>query len=310
MSKTNKDLVEGGNDINPKHFIYLDRSRLFSYTAQLSDGLPQLRHLLESVNKENINTGVEQYKEEVKEVSNEVEGSVGAKSILGSVAGTKEEKKTKKRSIKDAGITAKYEALQALSEVKVEHDNLYLLLEEDLIEAGMLLELNKELSPIENAALIKAKGVARFFDWEMLAKLYEKPEDIWNIATEQAYSQGFGSTRNGNTEAKKKLKSLSQLLRTFSIGNITIHIQTDGSTIATSLNPEYLCITLEQLRAGYIMPGDVEVTIVGFSPKRPNRNIQFPGLAGLINMSDIWQGFVGQVDLTIDPIAIYSDIKV
>ncbi len=109
---------------------------------------------------------MDQYKEEVREVSNEVEASVGAKSIVSSVAGTKEEKKTQKQSIKDAGTTTKYEALQALSEIKVEHDNLYLLLEEDLIEAGLLLELNKELSQIENAALIKAKGVARFFDWK------------------------------------------------------------------------------------------------------------------------------------------------
>jgi hypothetical protein len=69
-------------------------------------------------------------------------------------------------------------------------------------------------------------------------------------------------------------------------------------------------MTLEQLRAGYIMAGDVEVTIVGFSPKRPNRGIQYPGLAGLMDMSEIWRGFVGQVDLTIDPVAIYIEIKV
>lgn len=310
MNKKNKDLLKGGNVINPKHFIYLDRSRLFSYTAQFSDGLPQLRHLLESVNKGNIDTGVEQYNEEVREVSNEVEGSVGAKSIIGSVAGTKEEKKTRKQSIKDSGATAKYEALQALSEVKVEHDNLYLLLEEDLIEAGLLVELNENISQVKNAALIKAKGVARFFDWEMLAKLYDKPEDMLNLATDPVQLQGFGSTKQENNEAKNKFKSLSQLLRTLSIGNITIHIQTDSSTIATSINPEYLCMTLEQLRAGYIMAGDVEVTIVGFSPKRPNRGIQYPGLAGLIDMSKIWEGFVGQVDLTIDPIAIYIEIKV
>lgn len=202
------------------------------------------------------------------------------------------------------------EALQALSEVKVEHDNLYLLLEEDLIEAGLLLESNEELSQIENVALIKARGVARFFDWKMLAKLFEKPEDILNLTTDQVQLQGFGSTKQENSETKKKIKSLSQLLKDFSIGNITIHIQTDSSTIATSLNPEYLCMTLEQLWAGYIMAGDVEVTIVGFSPKRPNRGIQYPGLAGSIDMSEIWKMFVGKVDLTIDPIAIYLEIKV
>lgn len=34
------------------------------------------------------------------------------------------------------------------------------------------------------------------------------------------------------------------------------------------------------------------------------------GLAGLMDMSEIWGGFVGQVDLTIDPVAIYIEIKV
>lgn len=309
MSKINKDLLTGGKGINPKHFIYLDRSRLFSYTAQFSDGLPQLRHLLESVNKGNLSTDTEQYNEEVKEVSNAVEASVGAKSVVGSVAGTKEEKKTQKRSIKDAGNTAKYEALQALSEVKVEHDNLYLLLEEDLIEAGLLLELNKDISQAESSALIKVKGVARFFDWEMLAKLYERPEDLRNIAPEQSQLQGFGSNKNRSSEVERRLISLSKLLRTLSIGNITVQIKTDSSTIATSLNIKYLCMTLEQLRAGYVMAGDVEVTIVGFSPKRLNRRIQYPGLAGLVDMSEIWEVFIGQVDLTIDPIAIYSEIK-
>lgn len=63
--------------------------------------------------------------------------------------------------------------------------------------------------------MIKAKGVARFFDWEMLAKLYEKPEDILNIATEQAKLQGFSSNKSENTETKKTLRSLSQLFKDF-----------------------------------------------------------------------------------------------
>ncbi len=47
----------------------------------------------------------------------------------------------------------------------------------------------------------------------MLAKLYEKPEDMLNLATDQVQLQGFGSTKPENNETKKKLKSLSQLLK-------------------------------------------------------------------------------------------------
>lgn len=49
MNEQNGGFIENGSVISPRHFIYLDRSRLFSYTAQLSDGLPHLRSLLESV---------------------------------------------------------------------------------------------------------------------------------------------------------------------------------------------------------------------------------------------------------------------
>jgi hypothetical protein len=76
-----------------------------------------------------------------------------------------------------------------------------------LIEAGLLVTSNKEISQIKNAALIKIKGVARFFDWEMLAKLYEKPEDIWNIANEQVKSQGLALLKMKTTRLKRSSKA-------------------------------------------------------------------------------------------------------
>ena len=306
MSNINKQSLTNGNGISPKHFIYLDRSRLFSYTAQFSDGLPQLRHLLDSVNEGNIDTGVEWQKEEVKEYSNEVEGSVGSKSVVGSVAGKKENKKIQKRSLKESDPTRKYEALQTLSQVKVEHDNLYLLLEQDLINAGLLTELNDNSFVSNQPRLIKAKGVTRFFDWGMLADIYSNADDIVNIMPEQA----FENNEDAKEEIQSKIKSLSNLMKILSIGNITVHIQRENSTIAASLNTEYLCMTLEQLRAGYVIPGDIEVTIVGFSPNRPSNKINLPGFAGLIDLSEIWTQLVGQADLTIDPIAVYSEIKI
>lgn len=66
MNENGNNLLESGNVTNPRHFIYLDRNRLFSYTAQLSDGLPQLRHFLESVSQSNIDNPVEHYTEGVK----------------------------------------------------------------------------------------------------------------------------------------------------------------------------------------------------------------------------------------------------
>ncbi|MEH2405236.1 hypothetical protein [Nostoc sp.] len=301
MTENGNNLLGSGNVTNLRHFIYLDRNRLFSYTAQVSDGLPQVRHLLESINETNIDNPIENYTEEVRESSNEAEGSLGAKGFVGAVTGKRNNKKSQKKSLKEGGSTVKFESLQTLSQDKAEHDNLYLVLEKDLIDAGLLYEVVKgNLFPQPCPPLIKITGVARFFDWESVIKMLEQPDILWSTFDQQA-RQAWGNDKN-------RLKVIAQLTRTFYMGPLTINMQVNGSNLCASLEPNHLCMTLNQLRAGYVLSGDVEVTIVGFTPKRAFKSTNFPGIVGQFDPKELFQAFLGQVDLMIDPVAIYGEV--
>ncbi len=50
--------IANGRDTKLKHFIYLDRSRLNSYTAQISDGLTQIRRLSETISQRDVNNPI------------------------------------------------------------------------------------------------------------------------------------------------------------------------------------------------------------------------------------------------------------
>jgi hypothetical protein len=63
---------------------------------------------------------------------------------------------------------------------------------------------------------------------------------------------------------------------------------------------------MDQLRGMYILPGNTEITIVGFLPKTRPQASSITGLAGQINMADYWKALVGDVNFVLEPIAIYS----
>jgi len=298
MSNQSKGSLESGSVINPRHFIYLDRSRLFSYTAQLSDGLPQLRRLLESASRKAVSSDIEQSREITEETSYDGEVSLGPRAVIGTAAGKRGSKTAKKRGFKDSGLIDTQESLTALLEDKVEHDNLYLLLEQDLTDAGLLHEVEQGLLLDRHLPLVKIKGIARFFDWATVLKLMEKPDDVWGAFDENT-RRSWGNKNN--------LKTLSRVVQMFSIGPLTVQMQVEEQNVVASLNPDHLCMSLEQLRAAYVMPGDVEITLVGFAPKRPAKKAVFPGIAGQMNMAEVWTAFVGEVDLVIDPLAVYGE---
>ncbi|MBN3945068.1 MAG: hypothetical protein HWQ38_00645 [Nostoc sp. NMS7] len=188
-----------------------------------------------------------------------------------------------------------------MSQDKAEHDNLYLVLEKDLVDAGLLHEVVKG-SPFPNPCppLIKITGVARFFDWESVIQMLEQPDFLWSVLDQQG-RQVWGNDKN-------KLKVFAQLTRTFYMGPLTISMQIDGLNLCASLEPSHLCMTLNQLRAGYVLSGDVELTIVGFTPKRPLQSNSFPGIVGQFNLQEFFQIFLGQVDFMVDPLAIYGTV--
>jgi hypothetical protein len=289
--------IASGNDTKLKHFIYLDRSRLNSYTAQISDGLTQIRRLSETISQRDVNNPIEEYQEQTREKSSTAEGSIGA-NIAMKVGSKGEKKQTTKSGFKsqDGSVKESGES-RGFSEDKVDQDNLYLLLERDLIQAGLISEVS-DSSYFENpqSQLVKITATTHFFEWAMIDKILESPSIIMMLM--QSSGQEDFSI--------EIVESMRQMLNICSIGSVTAHFGVDTKSIVCSLNPEHFVITMDQLRGMYILPGNTEITIVGFLPKTRPQSSGITGLAGQLNMADFWKVLVGDVGFVLEPIAIYS----
>jgi hypothetical protein len=301
MNQEVEQLTVSGDDTKLKHFIYLDRSRLNSYTSQISDGLTQIRRLSETINRKDTQNPAEEFQEEIREKISSAEGSLGNTLLVkGSGKGEKKQSiktgyKSQKSPIQESSESKNF------SEDKLEHDNLYLLLEKELIQSGMLIEANEDtFSCGVESQLVKITATTRFFDWSTIHKICEKADDIKGLMNAEQ-KKGFPSSQ--------QLKGIRQILNIFSIGEITAHLKIGEKTIVSSLNADHLVITVDQLRAMYILPGDVQVTIVGFMPQAHTSSNNTLGLAGSFDMGDLWKAMAGEVDLVLDPIAIYSEIQ-
>lgn len=295
MSELEKSSPKNGSDINLRHFIYLDRTRLTSYSSQLSDGIIQLRRLTENRGNRLVDNPSERVRESFRETA--TDGEVK----LGLAAGKKTNKRNSKTTLKDSGVTSTDEYSQSFSEDKTDYDNTYITFEKQLIESGALSEISEGTVLERYTPLIKTSGVSRFFDWESLVKVFNSTCDFSNVINQ------INPDDNNLTSQIEVFRFLMEVVNTFSIGPITLHTHVGQLSLLASLNPEHLCITRDQLRAIYVMPGDVEITLVGFTPKRTLQPTAFPGVAGTVDMAELWQSLVGQVDLVIDPIAVYAE---
>lgn len=295
MSELEKSSQKNGSDINLRHFIYLDRTRLTSYSSQLSDGIIQLRRLTENRGNRFVDNPSERVRESFRETT--TDGEVK----LGFAAGKKTNKRNSKTTIKESGVTSTDEYLQSFSEDKTDYDNTYITFEKQLMESGALSEISEGTVLERYTPLIKTSGVSRFFDWESIVKVFNSTCDFNNVINQ------INPGDNNLTSQIEVFRFLMEVVNTFSIGPITLHTHVGQLSLLSSLNPEHLCITRDQLRAIYVMPGDVEITLVGFTPKRTLQPTAFPGVAGTVDMAELWQSLVGQVDLVIDPIAVYAE---
>ncbi len=284
--------IASGNDTKLKHFIYLDRSRLNSYTAQISDGLTQIRRLSETISQRDVNNPIEEYQEQIREKSSTAEGSIGA-NIAMKVGSKGEKKQTTKSGFKsqDGSVKESGES-RGFSEDKVDQDNLYLLLERELIQAGLISEIHNS-SDFDDSKfqIVKITATTHFFEWAMIHKILESP-NIIRMLMEASGQDDFSI--------------MSEMLNVCSIGSVTAHLEIAKKSILCSLNPAHFVITMDQLRGMYILPGNTEITIVGFLPKTRLQSSNITGLAGQVNMADFWKVLVGDVDFVLEPIAIYS----
>jgi hypothetical protein len=298
MSEEENNYSDAGSATSPKHFIYLDRGRLLSYTSQMMDGLTQLRHLFELTSERVVDTPGEKEVEYESNKTGEGGGGFGVPGVgnLDAKAGTSEKLR---RSYKSSDPTKIRDTINAFTEDKAEYDNLYILLEKNLRDSGQIIEV--ESGCIPNGRLAKITGAARFFDWQSMLGLLKNPDEFLQM------NQQSVLTKPQQVEQKRMLKIGMLAIENFSLGKLTLTLKNGSQTCVSSLNPLYLCMTTDQLRSGYIMAGDVEVSVMGFIPKQSQGTSDFGGVIGSLDMRQVWSGFIGQYDYVIDPIAVYAE---
>ncbi|MEH2300593.1 MAG: hypothetical protein V7K88_16725 [Nostoc sp.] len=290
MKQEEIKLENNGSATSLKHFIYLDRNRLNSYSSQLEDGIIQIRRLTENLGNKTADVHGEKYTEKTEEEARDIEVSLGPKNIMGGVSAKGNDKSTKKEGYKEGTKTIMDESSESFSQDKIDYQNTYLIFEKQLITKGILKEFFHEDQLKQYASLIKITGISKFFDWNSLLNFCDE----------------FGNLIAKNSPPEEAL----QAVKLFSLGEITLHTKIGNSILISSLNVENLCMTKDQLRSTYVMPGDVETTIVGFVPKRRIEQTTFPELAGTINMAHLWTEMAGEVQTVIDPLAIYTEIHI
>jgi hypothetical protein len=309
-----ENLIEEDEISSLKHFIYLDKIKLHSYSSQLFGGVVQLRRSTENEGTKSTQSSGEEYTEKIQEDGKEGEISIGPKNYAGGASGKTIDKTTHKDGYKKGINTTSDEYLNSTTEDIVEHDYGYLRFEEILINKGILKEI-KDIEELEKySSLIKITGVCRFIDWDSIIELFSH-DNVINLFlpnSDQNSKKGFKQNTQQKKEEENHLKTTKaglEIIKAFSIGSVTVNTNIGNSNLIGTINQEHLRITRDQLRSAYIMPGDVEMTIVGFIPRRGIEKITFPGLSGLIDMTEVWKAWTGEIDLVIEPIAIYTEIK-
>lgn len=309
-----ENLIEEDEISSLKHFIYLDKIKLHSYSSQLFGGVVQLRRSTENEGTKSTQSSGEEYTEKIQEDGKEGEISIGPKNYAGGASGKTIDKTTHKDGYKKGINTTSDEYLNSTTEDIVEHDYGYLKFEEILINKGILKEI-KDIEELEKySSLIKITGVCRFIDWDSIIELFSH-DNVINLFlpnSDQNSKKGFKQNTQQKKEEENHLKTTKaglEIIKAFSIGSVTVNTNIGNSNLIGTINQEHLRITRDQLRSAYIMPGDVEMTIVGFIPRRGIEKITFPGLSGLIDMTEVWKAWTGEIDLVIEPIAIYTEIK-
>jgi hypothetical protein len=313
-NKLKTTFSENVTELELKHFIYLNRDKLNSYSSQLFSGLVQLKKIVE--NKSNTFTDIppEKIIESNKEENRESEISVGPKIHMGGASAKSGRKSITKTTSKEVGISEKDEFFNSYQEEIADYDNLYLKLESLLIERGFLTEIKKAIPLNQYPQLIKIKGIARFIDWNNIFKLMRVMIKLQRyneqFSLEKNLQNSFFDPENAGFVNFLLSEELQDFIHIFSLENATLHLNVFNQVnIISSLDEKYFCMSPEQLKTSYIMSGDVEVIVVGLLPEKPNHNNKFGGIADQVDMKLIWQEIMGkEIDLVIEPLAIYTEI--
>ncbi|MDL2342610.1 hypothetical protein QOL99_00410 [Deinococcus sp. MIMF12] len=290
MSSASRPSIGSGNGTDPREIIYLDRGRLLSYASQLFDGVTVMRRLLEASQHGDIISTLERERETSKEARRT--GSAGLN--LGAELKGEAERTEGERTLTKTGGDQKLDlAYTALLEEKAELDNVLLIVERELEQRGLLTDFDGSAA----SGLVRFQGSLSFVDWTILQSV---------MADFDTFNKAFGGATQGMKA--QDARAFAKLLKILSLSDITAHMTAQELTITSPLNPEHLTLTLEQMRAVYL-PQEIEATLLAFMPPPATTPHTRTGIGASINFEEVLGIFMGETDHTVQPVALYVQLR-
>lgn len=293
----NNELPNANNlrDINLRDFLYLDRARLLSYTAQIHDGLHLSRRLGNSALNGRIDSTLERSREEktiVQSEGNAAPFNIGFKAS--------HHHETTSSVTSGGDLLVAFEA-SSFEELKQDQDNLFLLLEKFLIETNRLTDISNGQEA--KTPFVQITGWLQIEDRDFILEILANIESLLTVG-------GVNREQEKQNRANKHAyASIGKVLKAFKLNNCHIHVQNSNTNATSSLNSNYLTITIEQLRSIYLT-NPVEVTLIGLIVSKLEEQIVRPkGMFSELDLPSLLQPFTAEAEHTIYPIAIYQTLK-
>ncbi|PJI55215.1 hypothetical protein CTI14_06825 [Methylobacterium radiotolerans] len=282
-----------GNGTDPREIIYLDRGRLFSYASQLHDGLTLLRRVLSSDEAGKIISKLE--REHTVTEGETKQGSAGVSAGL-SVNGQYEKKSEESTTLKTGGDLDVSLAATTLMEDKAEMDNLFLLVEQELTERGLI----RDFDGTHRGGLVRIQSAMKIADNGMIASVFQHIEALSTLKTDAGALDVFTDLSAG--------PEIAALFRAVVPGTFVAYLNARNRIIMAPLNDQHLAISPGQLRAAFTTKSYV-VTMLAFVPQPSAQPVLLPGMLGTMDFAGMLGGFTGEADVTVVPIAIYASLK-
>lgn len=289
--------TEENKQLHPRHFIYLDRNRLFSYISQMSNGLPTVKSLLRSASESSTTTPDSYEKKESSETSTKATGELNVSILKGS--GSEDNKEiTEEKWNTDDGSFDTYNSLQILANLKIEHDNLYLALEKDLLKLNLIKDIDESnIKNYNTSSIIKISSYASFVDPELIEAItFNKTANFDEALKDNENPEGTLST----------IKDVVKLFSNFNKNSIILNMKIGDDKISAPLNKEYLYTTIEQLRSIYINNPSSYLTLIGHITRKNENRINNGSMVEILNLDGVIKEITGSIEFTIEPLAIYT----
>jgi hypothetical protein len=273
-------------------FLYLDRSRLLSYTSQLYKGYPVFKRFVDSI----FEGQTDDPDKKEREVSETIDRQGGADAVFVSANIRKETSKVNR--VARGGTTEHAGSLTELVRDRIEHDNLYWLLENQLLEAKLATPFD---GTIKHSGLYLFEGPFVFFDWSFLHGLLEKIEDLQKVA--RSLDQ-----KSEVVKVSFSPKSMVGVLDALSFSGLSVLMTSQNRTISAHLTLEYLTMTLQQMRLTYLRDNPVFGKMLAYATTPSNESFTNPMTFNTANYDQIFKTF-NKSELDVFPISLYIPMR-